>query len=100
MIDSIVMGRGGCGVRMASSPENGPCRDKAQGYTFRGHFEPLRQMSIQKGVLHSVHIVNCEVRATLWTLGQREEGSKWTSRLWNLVITAILVPALSIPGSE
>lgn len=65
-------------------PEKGDCRDRTQGYVFRVHFEPLRQISIQKGVFRSVYIVNCQVRtsakphATLWTLGQREKSSEWT----------------------
>ena len=96
---------------MTGSPENGGCRDRAQRHGFRGHFEPLSQISILKGVLHSVHVVSCKAsastkpQATRWTLGisLRGRGSRapsGLSGLWNPVISAILVTARGIPGAE
>lgn len=69
----------GGGVWMISSPEKGHCRDRTQGYVFRVHFEPLRQISIQKGVLRSAYIVGCKVRASAKpqsTLDFGTEGEK------------------------
>lgn len=46
-----LIARAGVGgsVWMISSPESGGCRDRAEGCVFRGHLEPLSQISMQKG---------------------------------------------------
>lgn len=88
-----------------TNPEKGGLQEQDTGICLQATVEPLRRISIQKGVLHPVCTVSYEVRASaqprlLPGCGARgRRAPRGLARLWNPVVDAILVTALGTPGA-